>query len=423
MAAARSEEPAAAAVAASLDDFGPPAGGYVFSHARAPSGLKGKTGVGRDQSVHGACAAGESDSSAQSDGESDKSSSQFGEGREHAGQQESAGSCSSDAPPAAVLDDPAPEHDGAPDEPVSIISPDAMAVRASKMFVVGSAGHVASGHPPLASEATKGIVELAAAHMDDLKKAHVAALSASFGNFDRTVGLGWLIGDAVDVPLMSRKEAHAVGLKAVRAATRIKAELRSAKLAAQRAASKLMPDDPQRDELLKEAEEAQETIRRAPVDVSLPAGSAAAASLANGSRKRAREVELSPEDAHEQAIAAAEAELLQLQKAVKRAEAASEHADAKLESKLKVLQRIELKLKADCFYGTKDQQKQWSRFHKLVLAADKEVGQAMEAAHECEAKLLQAQLDASEADNDNLRLELEFATEQWGWTLEQLASK
>ena len=92
---------------------------------------------------------------------------------------------------------------------------------------------------------------------------------------------------------------------------------------------------------------------------------------------------------------------------------------------MKVLQRIELKLKADCFYGTKDQQKQWSRFHKLVLAADKEVGQAMEAAHECEAKLLQAQLDASEADNDNLRLELEFATEQcqWGWTLEQLASK
>ena len=302
---------------------------------------------------------------------------------------------------------------------MSIISPDAMAVRASKMFVVGSAGHVASGHPPLASEATKGIVELAAAHMDDLKKAHVAALPASFGNFDRTVGLGWLIGDAVDVPLMSRKEAHAVGLKAVRAATRIKAELRSAKLAAQRAASKLMPDDPQRDELLKEAEAAQETIRRAPVDVSLPAGSAA--SSANGSR----EVELSPEDAHEQAIAAAEAELLQLQKAVKRAEAASEHADAKLESKLKVLQRIELKLKADCFYGTKDQQKQWSRFHKLVLAADKEVGQAMEAAHECEAKLLQAQLDASEADNDNLRLELEFATEQcqWGWTLEQLASK
>ena len=91
------------------------------------------------------------------------------------------------------------------------------------MFVVGTAEPQSSGLPHLASEATRAIVRLAAKDMEDLPKATVAALSQSFGNWDRTVGLGWLIADAVGLPLLSRDAAHATGLKAARVAGKIKA--------------------------------------------------------------------------------------------------------------------------------------------------------------------------------------------------------
>ena len=58
------------------------------------------------------------------------------------------------------------------------------------MFVVGAAGVQASGLQPIAGKASKSIVKLAAKHMNDLSDAHIKALSNSFGNFDRRVGLG-----------------------------------------------------------------------------------------------------------------------------------------------------------------------------------------------------------------------------------------
>ena len=134
--------------------------------------------------------------------------------------------------------------------------------------------------------------------MKDLKKADVEALSDSFGNFDRTVGLGWLIGDAVGRPLMDRKAAHAAGLKAARAAGNInQLEVRAARLQSQRAAGKLAADDPQRAALAEQAAKAEAAILRAQVDVALPPApsaappsASAAGSRATGSRKLAREV-------------------------------------------------------------------------------------------------------------------------------------
>ena len=117
-------------------------------------------------------------------------------------------------------------------------SPQIISLRFSTMFVLGAADAVASGLPPLARTTFKGLVKFAAAHMSDLKQADVNALSNSFGNFDRAVGLGWLLFDAVSpvgTPLCARASAFAIGSKARREAGNIKTEIRNAKLKAQRA--------------------------------------------------------------------------------------------------------------------------------------------------------------------------------------------
>jgi hypothetical protein len=49
------------------------------------------------------------------------------------------------------------------------------------------------------------------------------ALSQSFGNFDRVVALGWLLGDAMGARLLPREQAHQVGNKARKAAVAFKA--------------------------------------------------------------------------------------------------------------------------------------------------------------------------------------------------------
>lgn len=54
---------------------------------------------------------------------------------------------------------------------------------------------------------------LAAAHIKGLKKADIDVLSKAYGNFDRVVGLGWLLADAVGLPVLERSDAYAVGIK------------------------------------------------------------------------------------------------------------------------------------------------------------------------------------------------------------------
>ena len=47
--------------------------------------------------------------------------------------------------------------------------------------------------------------------------------------FDRRVALGWLLADAAGLPLLDRPQAHALGIKAQRAASSAKAAIRDAR--------------------------------------------------------------------------------------------------------------------------------------------------------------------------------------------------
>ena len=122
-------------------------------------------------------------------------------------------------------------------------------------------------------------------------------LSDAFGNFDRAVGTGWLLADAVlGPPLIARKAAHAIGLKARRDAGKLKADVVSVRKAPLAAARKLADDDPQRQLLLSEADEKEAALRG--MSITLPFPSAGQAdqvrSSAIGSRKSAIEATVTP---------------------------------------------------------------------------------------------------------------------------------
>ena len=176
--------------------------------------------------------------------------------------------------------------------PGNAVTPEAVAGRDAAMFVVGAAEPVPSGMPPLASEPNKALVKVAVAHFAGVPKAHIGALSKSFGNFDRVVGIGWVIADAVrplGAPLITRAEAHAIGGRAQRKAGDIKDEVRTARLAIQRAAYKLDASDPKRQELDRQLADAEALVLRESIELPLPSGAPQAASSATGSRKCARE--------------------------------------------------------------------------------------------------------------------------------------
>ena len=51
--------------------------------------------------------------------------------------------------------------------------------------------------------------------------ARINALSSSFGNFDRVVGLGWLLGDVLDLPHLDRVSELEVDNDQLRSANRL----------------------------------------------------------------------------------------------------------------------------------------------------------------------------------------------------------
>ena len=96
--------------------------------------------------------------------------------------------------------------------------------RAGLMFVVGDPEPVASGRPAALRKATKHAVLCGAEIIRSLCKKHGPQLSASFGNFDQLVGLGWLLADVVLGCLISRADALAIGRKASKMAPDFKKE-------------------------------------------------------------------------------------------------------------------------------------------------------------------------------------------------------
>ena len=96
------------------------------------------------------------------------------------------------------------------EQPAAPPSEQQLAERAAMMFVVGARAPVASGMPAAAQEATKELVLRAWSVISALCKANGKELSSSFGNFDKLVGLGWLLGDVVIGYLIAGEDALAV---------------------------------------------------------------------------------------------------------------------------------------------------------------------------------------------------------------------
>jgi hypothetical protein len=352
----------------------------------------------------------EDDETSESDNESDDESSHSSDRREHVDEADADSGQSSNDASSAVLDGHRHTHGEPLTEPETTVTAESIAARHSKMFVIGAAAAVASELPRLAPKATKAIVWLAAAHMDGMTKADVEALSSSFGNFDRTVGLGWLCGDAVGLPLMERKAAHASGLKAARAAGKIKGDLRAAKLKAQRAAFKLAVDDPQRAALQKQAIEDEAALLCETIDVALPEASHAAPpqrASATGSRKRAREAEPS----HDELVASAVDCMLKAEKEVTRAGLRAGKADQLVEDTLEKWERIGAK-----YNGADDATlEQLQRNERESYAAEGRHVDALLAAKDAEVAVLEATLDERDADSALVNLE-------WGEAVRSLDS-
>ena len=189
------------------------------------------------------------------------------------------------------------------------------------MFVFGAAAPQASGMPPAAKRATMELVLLAYNAANELCDTQGEALSKSFGNFDRVVALGWLLGDAVGARLLPREQAYAVGLKARKAAVALKADVAAKKRAVQRKASKLKADDPLRRELSEKAEaEEAEQLRQ---EIEFPMVRAEPAP--SGSRKQARDKELTQSERVRERLD--DEKVLKAEKAVKQARALVERAD------------------------------------------------------------------------------------------------
>ena len=70
-----------------------------------------------------------------------------------------------------------------------------MPLLSAKMFVVIASEPAASGLQQTAPATTSRLVKLVWEHVNALPTATIDALSAAFGNFDRVVALGWLLGD------------------------------------------------------------------------------------------------------------------------------------------------------------------------------------------------------------------------------------
>ena len=395
----------AAAPAPALQRTAPPGvsgSGIAAPEGRATLRWPFRTREQQERAQQRAAKAAKSESEPESEMESDNESLQSADGRERNEQVESDSGESSQQSSDAVLPGQEPQQNQPGIEADAVITAETIPLRASKMFVVGASGIAASGLPRLAPEPTKGIVKYAAAHMEvggPLKKTDVDALSNSFGNFDRVVGLGWLIADAVrpvESPLLTRKEAHAVGLKAGRAAAQIKLAIRTDKLAIQRQACKLAPDDPARAQLQAEAEAVEARVLRETIDVALPLETPPARSSATGSRKRAREA---AEPSLDQRVAAAEDTVLQTEKAVKRAEAALTRAEAhEREAEGKASSLLDRLQGETSLQSLERGHTAMDRWHIATLES-----------REAESDLWEAQYHGMHAEAESLNLQLERA--------------
>ena len=313
---------------------------------------------------------------------------------------------SSDAAEEPAQESLSPEHGEAGEASSGSLAPmtaAAMAERASKAFVSSAGGPAASKLLPMAHTVTKELVHLAFKVANDTCKERGKELSRAFGNFDRVVALGWLIGDALGMPPMDMPRAHAVGLKARRIATELESAQAAKRKEATRVASRLAADDPKRKELKEQGEAAAAELLRDEVVLPLGAAAERVRSQPTGSRKRAREPARSEWDVE---IETAHAEHAAAQKAVARLDSAWAAAVEVAASKGRVLNRFTTKLEA----ALAQKKTPECRMKPLRLGmhnAEYAWREANEAATEAQTEWLLAQID--ERDARRTSLELEYA--------------
>ena len=192
-----------------------------------------------------------------------------------------------------------------------------MAERASAMFSLDATGPAASGMPKVAEKVTMELASFAFGAVGKLCDQHGKALSKAFGNFDRVVGLGWLVVDALGYPLVARDAAYSVGIKLRKLPGELKADQLAARKMASRAISKLAADDPKRQELKQAAADEEARLLRVEIDLELPSAEPQPRASSTGKRKSAAPP---PPDSLTARQAAAADAILAAQKAVSRAE-------------------------------------------------------------------------------------------------------
>ena len=99
--------------------------------------------------------------------------------------------------------------------------------RSKLMFKLDASGPMASGRKALTPIVTKELVQLAWWAVNELCDEHGPALSQAYGNFDRVVALGWLLGDVRLGRLIEHEDAFKVGRKAAKRAPTLQANFDS----------------------------------------------------------------------------------------------------------------------------------------------------------------------------------------------------
>ena len=161
-----------------------------------------------------------------------------------------------------------PDQNQVADEAECMITKEWVAARFARMFVVGAVGPAASGpDEEIVLTISNKLVALVWAYVGSEKsvsKDKIDELSKSFGNFDRVVALGWLLGDAIGLPLMERVLAHKLGLAAKYLAGKTEKTNEKTTRDAKRAAGRAGVEDAMRRKLIDEAETQVEELLRAP---------------------------------------------------------------------------------------------------------------------------------------------------------------
>ena len=272
--------------------------------------------------------------------------------------------------------------------------------RVGLMFKESSSGPTHSGRKPMASKVNKRIMKMAWEMMDDhdvVPACLIAVLSSAFGNFDRMVGCGWLLADAIGLPMIERSDAYAVGLKARTQVGKLKTKIYEKTKAPPAAARKLADSDPKRKDLLDEASRIEQALLDESIELpfSRVSQDAKASSSATGSRKRALEPAVTPQQRRMDEAVAGCAEA---QKALRSAQRAQEDAEKTYTTKGKVLDKWLERINTCRPQSVKKFEPGWE---SATVAYE----QAKEASSEADQDALFACIEVLQAENELLRCE------------------